>query len=140
MPSSATLALINACFNASSALCLGLGYVAIRKRNITVHRIWMGTAFLFSTAFLASYLTRFALYGDTPFRGEGIVRPVYFSLLISHILLAMLTLPLVLRTLYLALRGDYVRHRRIARITFPLWAYVSITGVLIYMMLYQWFA
>jgi putative membrane protein len=99
----------------------------------------MVAAFVVSCLFLASYVTRFALSGDTKFGGEGAIRYVYFALLISHVLLAVAVPPLAIRTLYLAVKKRFDAHRRIARITFPIWLYVSVTGVLVYLMLYQWF-
>ena len=90
-----------------------------------------------SLLFLASYLTYHYYHGTTRFPGTGIARPIYFTILISHTILAIVIVPLVAITLYRALREDFVRHRRIARITFPLWLYVSITGVVVYLMLYQ---
>jgi putative membrane protein len=140
MPSSSELAFFNACLNASALVCLCLGYIAIRRQQILVHRLFMGTAFVLSAFFVVSYVTRYTTYGDTAFQGQGIIRPVYFTILVSHVLLAIVVVPLVLRTLYFALRSDFVRHRKIARITFPIWAYVSLTGVVVYLMLYQWFA
>jgi putative membrane protein len=91
-----------------------------------------------SCLFLTSYLTRFALSGDTRFEGEGAIRYVYFAILISHVSLAIVIVPLVLRTLYLAVKKRFEQHRRIARWTLPLWTYVSITGVVVYLMLYHW--
>ncbi|QQR91575.1 MAG: DUF420 domain-containing protein [Myxococcales bacterium] len=137
LPDSSQLALLNACLNASSALFLFLGFFAIKTKRVPLHRLCMVAAFTLSSLFLASYLTRYGVYGDTPFKGQGAIRTVYFALLISHILCAIVTLPLVLRTLYLAIKKDFTKHRQIARITFPLWSYVSVTGVIIYLMLYQ---
>ena len=96
----------------------------------------MAAAFSLSVAFLVSYLVYHAQVGSVPFRGQGWIRPVYFSILISHTVLAALVPPLAITTLVLALRGSYVRHRRVARWTLPIWLYVSVTGVLVYWMLY----
>ena len=90
-----------------------------------------------STCFLVSYLTYHYYHGDTPFPGQGIVRPFYFAILITHVILAIVIVPLVLITVYRAARGDFIRHRRIARWTLPLWLYVSVTGVIVYLMLYR---
>ncbi|MEZ4702457.1 MAG: DUF420 domain-containing protein [Rhodothermales bacterium] len=126
---------LNALLNSMSAVCLALGYRAIRKREIPTHRRYMLGAFLFSGLFLVSYLIYHYYHGDTPFLGTGLVRPVYFTILISHIVLSVVVLPLALITLYFALSGRFDRHPRIARITLPLWFYVSVTGVLVFLML-----
>ncbi|MCB9667151.1 MAG: DUF420 domain-containing protein [Myxococcales bacterium] len=139
MPTAPELAFLNACLNASAFGCMISGYLAIRRKSVLVHRGFMGMAFVLSVAFLMSYLTRNALYGETTFQGHGWVRGFYFFLLISHVLLSVTVVPLVLRTLYLAVRGDFIRHRRIAKITLPIWAYVSVTGVIVYLMLYRWY-
>ena len=132
-----SLALLNACLNATAGVLLALGYNAIRQRRIEKHQRLMRAAFIVSCVFLVSYLTRYSLSGDTPYRGQGWLRPLYFSILISHVFLAICTVPLVLRTLYLARKERFQEHRRIARITFPVWTYVSATGVIVYLMLYQ---
>jgi putative membrane protein len=92
-----------------------------------------------STLFLISYLTYHYYHGDTRFLGQGIIRPIYFTILITHVILAIVIVPLVLITLFRALRLDFIRHRRIARWTFPLWLYVSVTGVIVYLMLYHFY-
>lgn len=125
----------NASFNALSAACLLLGYINIRRRNRVVHMRFMLTAALFSALFLASYVTYHFYFGDTKFTGQGWIRPVYFSVLISHIGLSMIALPLILGTLWFALRDQFQSHRRIARWTFPIWLYVSVTGVMVYFFL-----
>lgn len=132
-----TLALLNACFNATAGVLLVSAYVAIRRKQVRRHRGLMISALALSCLFLISYLTRMAIAGDTPFQGTGWLRPVYFTILVTHVLLAMAVVPLVLRTLFLALRRRFPEHRRIARWTFPIWMYVSVTGVLVYLMLYQ---
>ena len=128
---------LNACLNATSALFLLLGYRAIRRLEIDRHRRFMLSAAVTSALFLVSYLTYHAKAGSTHFTGQGPARAVYFSILISHTILAVAVLPLVLRTLYLGLRRRDDRHRRIARWTFPIWLYVSVTGVVVYLMLYR---
>lgn len=128
---------VNAVLNASSAMLLIVGYVCVRRGRIAAHKICMGLAFLVSTAFLASYLYYHFYAGVTVFQGQGWVRFTYFALLISHTILAVTIVPLVLVTLTLALRGRFSQHKRIARWTFPLWLYVSVTGVLVYLFLYH---
>ncbi|MFA0732069.1 MAG: hypothetical protein RJAPGHWK_000403 [Candidatus Fervidibacter sp.] len=130
---------LNALLNASSATLLVAGYLFLRRRNITAHRACMLGAVVASAAFFISYAIYHAHAGTTKFAGTGWVRPIYFAILISHTLLAAVIIPMVLLTLVRALRGDFARHRAIARWTFPLWLYVSVTGVLIYLMLYHWF-
>ena len=128
---------LNACLNATSALFLLLAYRAIRRLEIDRHRRLMIAAAITSAVFLASYLTYHAKVGSVRFTGQGPVRTVYFAILISHTILAVAVLPLVLRTLYLGLRRRDDKHRRIARWTFPIWLYVSVTGVVVYVMLYR---
>lgn len=128
---------LNAGLNASCAVLLTLGYLAIRRGDVPRHKASMGLAFLISIVFLISYLAYHALHGSTRFTGTGPVRPLYFGILITHTILAVAIVPLALRTLYLALRGRFDAHRRIARWTLPLWLYVSVTGVIVYWMLYR---
>jgi len=128
---------LNACLNATSALLLLLGFYFIRQRNVQAHRTCMGGAFLVSLLFLISYLFYHYHAGATRFTGQGMVRLVYFVVLISHTILATLVPFLAVITLTLALRGQFDRHRRIARWTLPLWLYVSVTGVVVYLMLYH---
>ena len=130
---------INASLNATSAVLLLVGYGFIRQKQITAHRVCMSLALLVSMLFLISYLYLHYNVGSTAFTGVGWVRPVYFAILVSHIILAAAILPLALTTVFHAVRGEFEKHRRIARWTFPIWLYVSVTGVLIYFMLYQWF-
>ena len=113
------------------------GYSFIRARNVAAHRACQVSAFVVSLLFLTSYLIYHYHHGSTRFQGTGIVRPIYFTILTTHTILAIVIVPLIIITLYRALRRDFVRHRRIARITLPLWLYVSITGVIVYLMLYQ---
>ena len=128
---------VNATLNATSAVCLLLGFRAIRAGRRRVHRRFMLGAFGASTLFLVFYLTRFALTGTHRFPVEGGWKVLYLAVLFSHMLLAIALLPMVLRTLWLPLNGRFPEHRRIARFTFPIWVYVSITGVLVWFMLYQ---
>lgn len=128
---------VNASLNSVSAIILIVGYIFIRQKKIAAHKNCMLAAFSVSVLFLISYVIYHANAGSTPFTKQGWIRPVYFTILISHIILAFLIVPLALRTLYLAWRERFEQHRRIAKITFPIWLYVSVTGVLIYLMLYQ---
>jgi putative membrane protein len=128
---------LNACLNTTSALLLFTGYRFIRARNVAAHRACQVAALWISILFLASYLTYHFNHGATRFQGTGLVRPIYFTILTTHTILAMVIVPLVILTFYRAFRGDFVRHRKIARITLPLWLYVSVTGVIVYLMLYQ---
>ncbi|MFQ5927955.1 MAG: DUF420 domain-containing protein [Terriglobia bacterium] len=132
-----TLPSLNAMLNGASALLLLTGYVFIRRGQVNQHKAAMATAFVFSVSFLTSYLTYHVQVGSVPFRGTGWIRPVYFTILISHTLLAVLVVPLALITLSRALRGRFDKHRRIARWTLPIWLYVSVTGVVVYWMVYQ---
>jgi putative membrane protein len=127
---------LNASLNAASAVLLATGYVCIRRRRIAAHRACMLLALVTSALFLASYLTYHYHAGSTPFRGTGWTRPVYFILLISHTILAAAVVPLALVTVTRAARGRFERHVAIARYTLPIWMYVSVTGVVIYIVLY----
>lgn len=128
---------LNACLNGSSALLLSAGFLFIRRKKIALHRACMGSAFFLSSLFLVSYLTYHAVHGATRFPHAGWIRTAYLAILISHTALAVVIVPLALRTLYLALRRRFEAHRRIARWTLPLWLYVSVTGVVVYWMLYR---
>jgi len=128
---------LNACLNATSAVLLFTGYSFIRARNVIAHRACQIAALVVSLLFLASYLTYHFHHGATRFPGTGLARPIYFTILITHTILAVVIVPLVAVTFYRAVRGDFARHRRIARITLPLWLYVCISGVIVYLMLYQ---
>jgi putative membrane protein len=132
------LATLNATLNGAAFVFMLLGYLAIKAGERERHRKLMLAAFSASCLFLTSYLTRIVLFGDTRFAGQGAMRIVYFAVLISHVLLALATAPLVLATLYNAQKQRFDRHRKIARITLPIWAYVSVTGVAVYLMLYHW--
>lgn len=133
----AALPTLNACLNATSGILLFTGYLFIRRREIAKHRACMIAASAVSTLFLVSYITYHANAGSTPFEGEGWLRPLYFAILISHATLAAATVPLAIVTLRRGLAGAVERHRRIARFTFPIWMYVSVTGVVVYLMLYH---
>ncbi|HVQ28341.1 MAG TPA: DUF420 domain-containing protein [Vicinamibacteria bacterium] len=127
----------NAALNATSALLLAAGYAAIRAGRRETHRRFMLGACVSSSLFLVSYLVYHFHVGSVPFTGQGALRRVYFAILISHTILAVVIVPLVLVTLSRGLRERFDAHRRIARVTLPLWAYVSVTGVVIYWMLYR---
>jgi len=128
---------VNAILNSTSALLLLAGFRFIRLGRIAAHRNCQVSAVITSSLFLISYLTYHYHHGATRFAGQGIVRPFYFTILTTHTILAIVIVPLILLTLYRAARGDFIRHRRIARWTLPLWLYVSVTGVIVYLMLYQ---
>ncbi len=131
--------LINALLNGGATLCLLLGFYFVKTRRLEAHKATMITAALFSSAFLASYLWYHANYTANKFGGEGIVRGIYFVILVSHVILAIFILPFILRLLWFASQRSFDRHARLARWVWPLWMYTSVTGVLIYMMLYRWF-
>jgi putative membrane protein len=133
-------AALNATLNGTSAVLLTCGYTMIRQRKIKAHRAFMISAFICSAAFLISYVIYHIRVGNIHFLGQGFIRPVYFTLLISHVLLAIAILPLAIITLSRGLREQFDKHRRIARWTLPLWLYVSVTGVIIYVMLYHLYA
>jgi uncharacterized membrane protein YozB (DUF420 family) len=133
----ADLPLVNATLNAVAAVLLTIGYLLIRRRRRSAHRAFMIAAFVTSALFLASYTVYHAQAGSRPFAGQGIQRAVYFAILISHVVLAAAVPPLALVTLFRALMGQHPAHARIARWTLPVWLYVSVTGVAVYVMLYQ---
>ena len=128
---------LNAALNLASAILLVLVYTLIRQRAITGHALCMLGAVLTSSVFLVSYIYYHLHHGGTRFPGTGWSRPLYFSILISHTILAVVQVPLIYRTLTFALAGRFDRHRRWARVTWPIWLYVSVTGVVIYWMLYR---
>ena len=130
-------AALNASLNGASAVLLAGGYAAIRSGKIAVHKAFMIAAFCVSSAFLASYLVYHYRVGHVAFQGQGWVRPVYFILLLTHTVLAVVIVPMILVTLRRAWLERFDRHRIIARWTLPLWFYVSVTGVIVYLMLYQ---
>lgn len=137
MPSGFALATINALLNATAAVLMLLGIAAIKQKRTVRHKRFMIGAFVASCLFLTSYLTRRFVYGETLFGGEGPMRVFYLALLASHVLLAMAVAPMVVSSVVLGLKARYATHRKLARITFPIWAYVSVTGVLVYLMLYH---
>jgi putative membrane protein len=126
---------LNALLNGLSAVALSTGFYFIKQRNPQAHRNSMMVAFCFSTLFLVSYIVNHALHGDTRFPGHGTVRAIYLSLLASHIIVSIVALPLVLVTFFLSLTRRFPVHRKVARFTFPIWLYVSVTGVVVFAML-----
>ena len=128
---------VNATLNAISGILLVAGYTRIRAGRIEQHRRCMIAAFTASSLFLVSYVVYHAQVGSVRFTRQGFVRPLYFTILITHVALAVVVLPLAIVTLSRGLAGRYPQHRRIARWTLPLWLYVSVTGVLVYVLLYQ---
>ncbi len=128
---------LNAALNATSFLLLVAALYMIRRGNVQAHRRLMLSALAVSCLFLVSYVAYHAQYGSVRFTGQGAVRVVYFVILVTHVILAAAIVPLVIITLRRALAGDFARHRRIARWTYPLWLYVSVTGVVVYLMLYH---
>lgn len=132
-----TLATLNALLNGAAGCFLLLGYRFVRRREIAAHRVCMGIATGLSSVFLVSYLLHHAQVGSVPFQGEGPLRTLYFAILIPHVILAAVIVPLALFTLYRGITGRIAGHRRIARITLPLWLYVSVSGVVVYGMLYH---
>lgn len=131
------LATLNALLNTTSAACALLGWRAIRRKDVARHKRLMLCAFAASCLFLASYVTRIMLFGDMRFAGQGPIRVLYFGVLISHVALALVTAPLVVTTLILGLRGRFAVHKRFARVTLPIWIYVSGTGVAVYLFLFS---
>jgi len=131
------LPMLNAILNGTAGVLLLAGWWNIKQRRIETHRRFMIAAFVASACFLTSYLVYHSQIGSKPFPGTGIARSVYFAILIPHVVLAAAVLPMALLTLRRGLIRDDMRHRRIARITFPIWLFVSITGVIVYLMLYQ---
>lgn len=128
---------VNATLNGISGVLLVVGYVLMRARRIDQHRRVMLAAFVTSSAFLVSYIIYHAQVGSVRFTRQGFVRPLYFTILVTHVSLAAVTLPLAIITLSRGLKARYAKHRRIARWTLPIWLYVSVTGVLVYVLLYQ---
>jgi len=135
-----SLPLLNACLNATSGVLLLLGLAAIKTNRRVLHERLMMSALFVSAAFLASYLYYHFVVasGMTPYRGTGWTRTAYYVMLATHVVLAMTVVPLALRTVYLARRERFTSHKRWARVTFPIWLYVSVTGVLVYLALYVW--
>jgi uncharacterized membrane protein YozB (DUF420 family) len=137
MLSIADLPAVNATLNGLSAILLTTGYLLIRRRRIAQHRLCMLAAFTTSALFLISYLVYHAHIGSKPFQGQGAIRYVYYTILLTHVVLAAVILPMAIITLSRALKRHFPRHKAIARWTLPLWLYVSVTGVVVYVMLYQ---
>ena len=137
VPNVSALPVVNALLNATSAALLTAGYCFIRQRKVRAHKTCMLTAFGVSSLFLVSYVIYHYHAGSKAFGGHGWIRGVYYPLLMSHLVLAALIVPLALTTIYRAWRGEFARHRRIARWTLPVWLYVSVTGVIVYWMLYH---
>ena len=130
---------LNASLNGLSGVLLVIGHGFIHRKRVSAHRACMLAAFTSSTVFLACYVYYHSHVGVIRFQGHGWIRPIYFTLLLSHTILAIVVVPMVLVTLARALRSDFERHRAIARWTYPIWLYVSVTGVLVYFFVYQWF-
>lgn len=129
---------LNASLNGANLLALCVGYGFIRRRRVREHRLCMLSALLLSAIFLTSYLIYHSAAGSTPFSGPQRLAPIYYTILISHMVLAMLVVPLVLTTLYWAWQGTFGQHRRVARWSLPIWIYVSASGVAVYLFLYGW--
>lgn len=136
MISASQLPDVNAALNSLSAAFLLAGFLFIKSKNIKAHRACMLAAFASSTLFLVSYLAYHYQVGSVPFKGQGSVRTLYFAILLTHTILAVVVVPMALVTLLRGLRNKFDAHRRIARWTFPIWLYVSVTGVVVYWMLY----
>lgn len=133
------LATANAVLNSIATVLLVIGWICIARGRWRAHRAAMVAAFIVSAVFLVSYLTYHALAGSVPFRGQGVVRPIYFAILVSHVILAAAVPVMALRMFFLAWKGRWDAHRRLGRIAMPVWLYVSVTGVVIYAMLYHLF-
>ncbi|MGB0544047.1 MAG: DUF420 domain-containing protein [Longimicrobiales bacterium] len=131
------LALINASLNATSAIALITGFLFIRRKVVDRHKRAMLTAVGASALFLVFYVIRILLTGTHEFAGEGLARTAYLSILFSHMVLAVLVLPFILRLLWLAKKDRFEEHKKLARFVFPIWAYVSVTGLVVYLLLYQ---
>ena len=127
---------LNAILNLTAFICLFCGWRAIKQGKPDIHRKWMIRALFASTFFLISYITHHLLHGSTHYTHQGILRIIYFTILITHTPLAAIIVPLAIAAVYFALKKDFTRHTRITRVLYPIWAYVSITGVIIYLMLY----
>lgn len=128
---------VQAVLNALAAVLLSIGYYYIKNNNRIAHRNCMAGALIVSTIFLASYLTYHARVGYQPFEGQGIIRPFYFTILFSHIILSGVIVPMVFVTVFYALKGNFNKHPRIARWTLPIWLYISISGVVVYLLAFH---
>lgn len=133
-------AAINAVINSLVSLLLVFALVAVKKKNYVQHKNIMFVAIIFSILFLVSYIAHHLLAGDTVYGGEGAIRYVYFFILITHIILAAIILPFILFTAYRSLTGEYAKHKKLARYTWPLWFYVSVTGVVVYLMISPYYS
>jgi len=136
-PTPTTLATVNALLNAGATLFLVMGFMFVKAKNIAMHRLSMITAFGFSSLFLVSYLLHHAQAGSVKFGGEGLVKFIYLAILVPHIVLAVPVVPLALFTIYRGWTNRVALHKKVARITLPLWLYVSVSGVVVYLMLYR---
>lgn len=136
-PTPTTLATVNALLNAGATLFLVIGFLFVKAKNIAMHRLSMVTAFGFSSVFLVTYLLHHSQAGSVRFSGEGLVKLIYLAILIPHIVLAAVVVPLALFTIYRGWTNRVALHRKIARITLPIWLYVSVSGVVVYLMLYR---
>jgi uncharacterized membrane protein YozB (DUF420 family) len=128
---------VNAVLNSTAALLLLLGFVFIKQKKVALHRACMLSAFAVSSVFLVCYLVHHARVGSVPFRGTGALRTVYFAILVPHVVLAAAVVPMALVTIYRGLKGNVLKHRPLARVTLPVWLFVSVSGVVVYLMLYQ---
>jgi putative membrane protein len=126
---------VNATLNATSAVFLGFALAAIKRRDAVTHARWMLGALAASAIFLVSYIVYHSVHGDSRFAGHGAIRPIYFFVLVSHIILSAVVLPLIFSSFFFSLSGRFRQHRKVSRYTFPVWMYVSITGVLVFAML-----
>jgi putative membrane protein len=134
----ASLPAVNAALNSLSAVFLVSGLFAVLRRQYTLHMKFMFSALLSSALFFVCYVIYHNAHGDTHFPGRGVVRPIYFAVLISHIVLSGIAVPLILSSFYLSLSGRYALHKKISRVTFPIWLYVSVTGVVVFVMLKEY--
>jgi len=134
-----SLPLINAIFNFLSTICLIVGFIAIKNKKKELHKKFMLGALFFSTIFLTGYLIYHYHHGSTIFPELGWIKTLYLLILFPHIILAVIMVPMIIMTFYHAFGNNFEKHKRLAKITFPIWMYVSVTGVLIYLMVHQWF-
>ncbi len=128
---------VQASLNVTAATFMSVGYYFIRNGNRSAHKVCMISALAVSTLFFVLYLYYHSVVGNIPFAGQGMIRPIYFSILITHVILAAAIVPLVITTVSFAIRGKFEKHRKVARWTLPIWLYVSVTGVLIYLLAFQ---
>jgi len=128
---------LNALLNSTSAVLLVLGFVSIKQKKIARHRAYMVAAFVVSCVFLVCYVIHHLRVGSVPFRGSAWLRPIYFAILVPHVILAIAVVPLALTTISRGLKGNIAKHRPLARVTLPIWLFVSVSGVVVYLMLYR---